>query len=479
MQTAQNSQRSPSPIGLQSPIGLPRRLEHSATEAAARLMSETAHDLRAPLTTIRESVRLVRDGDLGEVPPGQRICLDSAMDQCDCMEQMISEMVQVERLRSGMPRVHRHWVSIQTVRESIDDTLRPWVMPRQIEVLWGGVDDPNVRIFADPAMLRRLIVNLVTNAMRVTRERGQIMIRCKFIDPQTLQWSVIDHGPGLNQQALDQIANRQVSFSGGEGLGLSICRQLAAVHFSRLTIQSRIGIGTEVHFQTAAAGPRSVAELWSRWRVSQLDGESGSHPRGTLSSEFRSDLRQRRHVRLDPPACRVELAHEAVRPRVPNQLAAGVVTVGATVNREAADQFDKLLQGQCFLFDLVYRIDARRWVWVMDADQDSVQQRIHSINAAALAASNPLRIDWSQQQMIPVDPRRTAKRLSDLLVRESLYAAASAHIIDNNEVRLGTKPIEASGVAANRLDQELARLAHNMKSQTGSVQQLAQRLKMK
>ena len=175
MPTVSNSQRALS-------RGVPRRFENRASEAAVRVMSETAHDLRAPLTTIRESVRLVRDGDLGDVTPGQTICLDSAIDQCHCMEQMINDMVQVERLRTGTPRVQRQWVSVQTVRKSIDETLRPWVMPRDIDVLWDGGEDPNLRIFADPAMLRRLIVNLVTNALRVTPQSGQILIRLQETD---------------------------------------------------------------------------------------------------------------------------------------------------------------------------------------------------------------------------------------------------------------------------------------------------------
>jgi len=465
--SARNPQR------ISSRAGVPRRSENSVTEAAARMMSETAHDLRAPLTTIRESVRIVRDGDMGEVTPGQQICLDSAIDQCDCMEQMIGEMVQLERLRTGTPRVRRQWITVEKVRQSINDTLRPWVVPREIDVLWDGMDDPTVSVFADPAMLRRLIVNLVTNAVRVTRQGGQVMIRLKWVDSTRLRWSVIDTGRGISQQDLEQIADRQVSFSGGEGLGLSISRQLAAVHFSKLSIQSRVGTGTEVSFETAAAGPRSVAEVWARWRIAQLTSEQQElvtwrhHPEGT----------SQRKVRLDPPSYRVELHHEAARPRCPHRFAAGIVTVGATTSRDAADEFDKLLQGQCFLFDFVYRINARRWVWVLDTDEDALQDRIESITAAAASAIHDLRVDWSSPQMIPVESGRTAKRLSDLLVRETLYVAASGNVMDNNEVRLGTKPIEPSAVAANRLDEELARLASQMKNQSGKLRQQARDLR--
>ncbi len=82
-------------------------------------MSETAHDIRSPLTTIRESVRLVHDGDLGAVNDDQKSCLAAAIDQCNCLDQMVGEMVQVERLRTGLPRARRSWVSL-TVDSSGD-----------------------------------------------------------------------------------------------------------------------------------------------------------------------------------------------------------------------------------------------------------------------------------------------------------------------------------------------------------------------
>ncbi len=118
--------------------------------------------------------------------------------------------------------------------------------------------------------LRRLVVNLVTNSIRVTPEEGYVLIRLESIrNGEAIRWSVIDQGTGISESDMQRIADRQVSFGGGEGLGLSICRQLAALHFSPLQIRSRLGSGTEVSFETAAAGPRSVAQSWSRWRVAR------------------------------------------------------------------------------------------------------------------------------------------------------------------------------------------------------------------
>lgn len=451
----------------------------AATEVAARLMSETAHDLRSPLNTVRESVRLVHDGDLGELNSDQKGFLASAMDQCDCINQMIDEMVQLERLRTGTPRANRRWVPVGEIRQAVDETLRPWALPRQIDVLWDAWDDPSATVFADPSMLRRLIVNLVTNAIRASQDNSRILIRLmRDRADEMIEWSVIDHGVGISARDMARISDRLFSSGGGEGLGLSICRQLAAVHFSPLQIRSRLGLGTEVGFKTPTSGPRSVANAWAQWRVG-LRGPLHKPQHRTLNEAAAGDGSSGSTVRLDPPSVAIELSHEATKPRCQDRLAAGVVSVGATVSRDAADAFDRLLQSQLQMFDFAYRVDTRHWVWIFDTDAHGVQDRIDSINDAASAQIGSTRTIWTEPQMIPIDQRRTQVRLSDLMVRESLSASTSSRVIDQNEVRLGTAPLVHSDVAENRLDVELRRLASQFQAQTSKLRQQAKNIRLK
>ena len=74
--------------------------------------------------------------------------------------------------------------------------------------------------------------------------------------------------------------------------------------------------------------------------------------------------------------------------------------------------------------------------------------------------------------MIPIDVCRTARRLSDLLVRQSL-SASTATAADRDEVRLGTTPLEPSPIASARLDAELSRLIARFSQQTRVLQQQA------
>ncbi|MGB7347043.1 MAG: HAMP domain-containing sensor histidine kinase [Pirellulaceae bacterium] len=483
MASSTTSTTTPTPtvvVGPQSKNPRPSRetLGISATDSAVRMMSETAHDVRAPLTAVRESVRLVRDGDLGRLSPNQQACLTSALNQCDCIDQMIGEMVQLERLRTGIPRVQRRWVNIAAIRHGIEETLRPWTASRQINLVWDINADHDTSLFADVSMIRRLIVNLVGNAIRETPQGGTIMIGVhQTSNSESLQWSVVDRGRGLTETEMRDIARRQISHSGGEGLGLSICRQLSALHFSPLRIESRSGTGTAVSFRTAAGGPAAVAERWSQWRVNQR--EPLRTPVSRLEKQrilSTPSLPATQQVRMDAPSVTIQLDSEGSRPKVDDRASVGTVTLGAAMPLDIAESFDALLQNQAGMFDLIYRTDDRTWVWVFDANSQQSDQKIDEINDQAKARIKNIRLSWSDPQTLPLDGRRTAPRLTEILVRQSLAtpkigSETDAAFLSDDE------PVPYSEAATLRLDQEVHRLGKRLVRQTHILKQQASRLR--
>ena len=438
-----------------------RHLRNEPVDLAARILSEAAHDLRSPLTAVRESIRLVRDAHVGTVNEDQRSCLTDAITQCDCIDQMVTEMLQLDRFRSGRPRVHRRWVPVAEIRESIDQTLRPWALPRNIAIEWDDLCDPELQVYADATSLRRLVVNLVANAIRATRDGEVILIALRNrVSEGTVHWSIVDRGSGISPHVMERIDSRQAASAGGEGLGLMICRQLAAQQFSSLTIRSRQGSGTEVSFETPGHSARAIVSRWLRWRRAMRGSESSSGPpsvRNTVVEPGTRVVRPPTQTRLKPPVMTVELTSD-IRARS-STISAGTVTLDAELSRQAVDQFDKSFQQQMRLFDLAYRISARRWIWMLDADASSCQGLIEAISTAIADQLEGLQAVWSEPFSLPDHEAKTAAILSDFMTRQALNAAVVENVQELDQVRLGTEPIRASLVAAERLDAELRRLS--------------------
>ncbi|WP_372725930.1 sensor histidine kinase [Novipirellula sp.] len=447
----------------------------NTVNAIVQMMSETASDLRTPLTTVRESLRSLAAGNQGDISAPQLQTLHGAIDQCDCMDQIVGEMMQLQRLRAGLPRVRRRWVSVTDIRRAVDESLRPWLLRGHVDVLWDGADDSHVIVFADPDMLRRLLVNLVASAIRTTVEGADILIRLQMASSGgAMTWSVIDRGEGISQRQMKQIELQHKTSARSEGLGLAISRQLAALHFSTLRLRSRVGWGTEVSFQTPVSGSKAVAESWVRWR--QRGGVNRrSAGENALSAGVASHIQ--RHVRLDPPMLSVELGHDSVVPRLQDLASVTTVAMGAAMSRADADEFDSLLQRDAWLFDLIYRVDTRRWICVLDGDSEESRRRASVITEAARRQMGSVRLDWGAPSQLDLQHRGAAAKLSDMFVRETLTASSSNTITDANQVRLGTAPIEMSPVAAARLDEELRRLSERLQRQAVTVSGQAETLR--
>jgi anti-sigma regulatory factor (Ser/Thr protein kinase) len=448
--------------------------QNSTSENALRMLSETAHDVRAPLASAIESVRLVHDGELGLISAEQREFLASAIDQCHCIDHMIGEMVQVERLRSGVPRIRRQWINLAAIRHGIEETLHAWTTPRRIRLVWDINASHDATVFGDLSMIQRLVVNLVANAVRETPEGDSILIGVhKVASSDSLQWSVVDRGRGMTEAEMRSLSARQASNSGGEGLGLSICRQLAALHFSPLRIESRAGTGTAVSFRTPSGGPASVAERWSKWRVNQrepLRTPVSRHDKQIVLSG--PSISNTDHVRVDAPSVTIQLESEGVQPKVDDRVAAGTVTLGAAMPSNVAESFDQLLQHRASMFDMIYRADTRTWVWMFDANTKMAESLIDEINEEAAKKIPSIRLSWTDPQSIPLDGVRTVTRVTEMLIRNSLATPSL-----QPEAERHAEDMPHSETAEQRLDEELRRLSTRLTRQSSQLHGQARRIR--
>ena len=196
-----------------------------------RLLANTSHELRTPLTRIRMAVALLEDGPRPDLL--ERVTLD-----IDELDDLIGELLISSRLDA--PEQSGHHESVDLLALAAEEAAR-------IE----GVDVHGVsqRVEGDPRLLRRLVRNLLANAVRhgeppieveVSTDRAGVDVRLV----------VADRGPGVPESERERIFESfyrpagQASADGGVGLGLSLVRQLAERHHGRIHCEAREGGGT-------------------------------------------------------------------------------------------------------------------------------------------------------------------------------------------------------------------------------------------
>jgi hypothetical protein len=434
--------------------------------AASRILSETAHDLRSPLTSVREAIRLVASGDMGAVNDGQADCLIGAIDLCDSMERLVVDMLQIERLQAGRLRPRRSWFSLNDVRINVTSALDSLLRPRQVSLVWDGIDANTPHVYGDMDKVSRLIANLAANAARETRERQSVLIRAAMMpERESMIVSVIDSGRGMDIDQWNDVARRGVSDHGSEGLGLSICRQLAAAHFSALTVVSREGRGTEVSFELPVGGASSVVMQWATWRSLQ---RMRVVPRRAIESDAdAAEAFEPCRFFEDEQTRLLLLHHDGPPPMVASSAMILTVAAGAMMPRKSVEAFDARLQQDQRLFDFVYRVHERCWVVVWDMRAEDVKARVAQLSTPVQDQdAGALRLSWSDARPLSIGSRQTATMLVDTITREVLGEREPAGMYDDDMASDGSSTLPGSMVPEERLRDELSRLSTRLSNRS-------------
>jgi signal transduction histidine kinase/ActR/RegA family two-component response regulator len=264
-----------------------------ASEAKTRFFAAASHDLRQPLTalsynaaTVQELARLSGDEMLDKVGQGIRRALSES-------SSLLDSLLEVSKLDAGAVRAESREVDVMQLLAHTCETFTPVAHAADLDLRCLGGHHKGLWVRTDVALLRRIVQNLVGNAIKFTRE-GHVSIEA-FADganEEKVCIRVSDTGPGIPIEAqahvfeeFYQVGNPERNRSRGLGLGLAIVRRIADLLAVQVTMNSAPGqgavfeislpripsparAGAELHRAAAAFDPASV-----RRRVLFIDDE--------------------------------------------------------------------------------------------------------------------------------------------------------------------------------------------------------------
>lgn len=223
------------------------RLQRSARLASVGEMASTlAHELNQPLMALSNFAVAARALAAQSAP---REMLAGALDEIVEQSKRASEIVKRVRAFINPQRAQYESLTIASVVTHAAALLTP-ELRRDGLALRLTLDDDDVRVRGDRVLLEQVLVNLIHNAMHAMhgRPRGSIELASRRVD-QGVRISVIDEGPGVPPEQLDQIfAPFFTTRPDGLGLGLNICRTIVEAHGGAMTVDNRPGGGAAFSF---------------------------------------------------------------------------------------------------------------------------------------------------------------------------------------------------------------------------------------
>jgi signal transduction histidine kinase len=218
------------------------------------LVSTVAHELRTPLTSLRMAIHLCLEQVGGPLSDKQSDLLYAAREECERLQAIVDELLDLARIQSGRIELHRIPMPPATLIDAVLDAHRG--LAEGQHVLVEREDLPGLRsVFADRERIQLVLSNLFTNAVRHTPAGGRITLRA-VADDGAVRFEVADTGVGIPAEYLATIFDRFVRIPdtpGGTGLGLSIAKEIVEAHNGHIGVSSRPGEGATFWFTLPTA----------------------------------------------------------------------------------------------------------------------------------------------------------------------------------------------------------------------------------
>ncbi|MGZ4185900.1 MAG: sensor histidine kinase [Solirubrobacteraceae bacterium] len=236
-----------------------------ANNAKSQFLATMSHELRTPLNAIIGFADLMHDGRLGPVSEQHRESLDDIRGSARHLLDLINEVLDLARIESGRIMLDIQSIDPVQVVSSAVDSLRSLAAERNLAVTMEAQSIDNVLL--DPARLRQVVLNYLSNAIKFTPEGGLVQVRVlRELDELVLE--VIDTGSGiaLEDQArvFGEFEQLHGAAYGGTGLGLAVTKRIIEAQGGSVGVRSAPGHGCTFYARlpvTTVPAPAPAPEM--------------------------------------------------------------------------------------------------------------------------------------------------------------------------------------------------------------------------
>lgn len=240
---------------------LMRTLQHQQTAVdrleeldriKTQFISTVSHELRTPITSVVGYSQLLCDGLVGELTAPQREMVNRVGRNSRRLLGLIEDLLTLSHIESVGLRSAPVTGDLRSAVQDAVEAVLPEFAHRSISLRVSLPDGP-VDFRGDPCQLERMMVNLVTNAVKFTPDGGEVRVEMRSRGP-VVDIVVADTGMGIPLEEQDQLFTRFFRSTlatehaiQGTGLGLTIVKAIVNLHAGTISVSSTPGVGTTVH----------------------------------------------------------------------------------------------------------------------------------------------------------------------------------------------------------------------------------------
>lgn len=222
-----------------------------ANHAKDAFLANMSHELRTPLNSILGLSESLLEQTRDSLSERQQRSLQVVESSGRHLLELINDILDLSKIEAGKLDYYPETLGVAEVSQASLAFVKSQAFKKSINITFEE-DATASKIYADPRRLKQILVNLLTNAVKFTPERGQVTLQVRANEEDDLiQFSVIDSGVGITPEDLErlfqpfeQVDNSLNRNQEGTGLGLALVEKLTDLHGGSVQVESEVGKGS-------------------------------------------------------------------------------------------------------------------------------------------------------------------------------------------------------------------------------------------
>jgi signal transduction histidine kinase len=228
-------------------------------DAKTNFIATISHELKTPISSIKMSLKLLEDDRIGDVNPEQRQLLENIDEDARRLLQITGELLDMAQVETGKLQLNFGSTHPRNIVDYTVKALKTTAEQKQVTINVQCAENlPDVQ--ADLDKTTWVLINLLSNAIKYSHEKSTVDLVVKIYKADEIEFSVQDHGRGIDQKYLSRIFDRYFKVPGatteqtGTGLGLAIAKDFIEAQAGKIGVESEIGEGSRFYFTLKRMG---------------------------------------------------------------------------------------------------------------------------------------------------------------------------------------------------------------------------------
>jgi PAS domain S-box-containing protein len=224
-------------------------------EAQRRFVANASHEMRTPIAALKGLLELLTGGAVEHAETRDDF-LRTMSFEVDRLGRLVADLLTLAQLEAGSLTLRREPVSVRELLAGVATIMLPLADGSGVGLV-VDVSDDELEAYCDRDRITQVLVGFVDNALKHSGTVDEVALRARR-HGESVVFEVVDHGPGIDPEALPRLFDRFFRGDGsgprGAGLGLAIAKEIIDAHGSTVEVDSRPGHGTTFRFSLPAAG---------------------------------------------------------------------------------------------------------------------------------------------------------------------------------------------------------------------------------